>query len=449
METAELKSLRIDPSRKVQDEPPRWATRWILTGIAILLLLGLARFLWPRLNRVPEVEVQRVSATLPPGAQAGEEVVLNATGYIIAAHKIQVASKVLGRVAWIGVDKGDKVRQGQVIARLEDDEYRAQLQQARGQLRAAEARLKELENGSRPEEIERARAELEEARSELQNAEVNYNRVRTLAGEGVLAKQALDDAQARRDRAQARVSALERAYQLVRIGPRKEQIEAARGQVEQARGLVAFYETQLANTVIRAPVTGTILERAVEKGEFVTTSFVGERGAKGYVVSLADLGDLEVELDINQNDFARLTPRQRAIVTTDAYPDRKYDGVLDQISPEANRQKATVQVKVKILNPDEYLRPEMNASVAFLAQQRSASASAPAQPIVLVPTSAVRGDSIFIYYEGRAVERKVKTGSVTPQGLRIEGGLTGGEDVIVNPPESLKNGEKVRVKNRP
>jgi HlyD family secretion protein len=449
METAELKSLRIDPSRKVQDEPPRWATRWILTGIAILLLLGLARFLWPRLNRVPEVEVQRVSATLPPGAQAGEEVVLNATGYIIAAHKIQVASKVLGRVAWIGVDKGDKVRQGQVIARLEDDEYRAQLQQARGQLRAAEARLKELENGSRPEEIERARAELEEARSELQNAEVNYNRVRTLAGEGVLAKQALDDAQARRDRAQARVSALERAYQLVRIGPRKEQIEAARGQVEQARGLVAFYETQLANTVIRAPVTGTILERAVEKGEFVTTSFVGERGAKGYVVSLADLGDLEVELDINQNDFARLTPRQRAVVTTDAYPDRKYDGVLDQISPEANRQKATVQVKVKILNPDEYLRPEMNASVAFLAQQRSASAGAPAQPVVLVPTSAVRGDSVFIYYEGRAVERKVKTGTVTPLGLRIEGGLTGGEDVIVNPPESLKNGEKVRVKNRP
>ena len=449
METAELKSLRIDPSRKVQDEPPRWATRWILTGIAFLLLLGLVRFLWPRLNTVPEVEVQRVSATLPPGAQAGEEVVLNATGYIIAAHKIQVASKVLGRVAWIGVDKGDKVRQGQVIARLEDDEYRAQLQQARGQLRAAEARLKELENGSRPEEIERARAELEEARSELQNAEVNYNRVRTLAGEGVLAKQALDDAQARRDRAQARVSALERAYELVRIGPRKEQIEAARGQVEQARGLVAFYETQLANTVIRAPVTGTILERAVEKGEFVTTSFVGERGAKGYVVSLADLGDLEVELDINQNDFARLTPRQRAVVTTDAYPDRKYDGVLDQISPEANRQKATVQVKVKILNPDEYLRPEMNASVAFLAQQRSASAGAPAQPVVLVPTSAVRGDSVFIYYEGRAVERKVKTGTVTPLGLRIEGGLTGGEDVIVNPPESLKNGEKVRVKNRP
>ena len=101
--------------------------------------------------------------------------------------------------------------------------------------------------------------------------------------------------------------------------------------------------------MIRAPVTGTILEREVEKGEFVTTSFVGERGAKGYVVSLADLNDLEVELDINQNDFAKLSPRQRGIVTTDAYPDRKYEGDIDEISPEANRQKATVQVKVKIL----------------------------------------------------------------------------------------------------
>ena len=99
--------------------------------------------------------------------------------------------------------------------------------------------------------------------------------------------------------------------------------------------------------MIRAPVTGTILERAVEKGEFVTTSFVGERGAKGYVVSLADLNDLRVELDINQNDFAKLGARQRGTITMDAYPDRRYEGVIDEISPEANRQKATVQVKVR------------------------------------------------------------------------------------------------------
>src|SRR5215467_7139645 len=103
--------------------------------------------------------------------------------------------------------------------------------------------------------------------------------------------------------------------------------------------MVAYAETALANTVIRAPVTGTILERGVEKGEFVTTSFVGERGAKGYVVSMADLNDLQVELDISQDDFAKLYMEQRAIVTTDAFPDRKYEGIIAEMSPEANRQK--------------------------------------------------------------------------------------------------------------
>ena len=121
--------------------------------------------------------------------------------------------------------------------------------------------------------------------------------------------------------------------------------------------LLSYAETNLSNTIIRAPVTGTILERAVEKGEFVTTSFVGDRGAKGYVVSLADLNDLEVELDISQNDFARLHMGQKGIITTDAFPDRKYDGFIREMSPEANRQKATVQVKVKVAHPDGYLRP--------------------------------------------------------------------------------------------
>ena len=117
-------------------------------------------------------------------------------------------------------------------------------------------------------------------------------------------------------------------------------------------------------------MTGTILERNVEIGEFVTTSFVGERGAKGYVVSLADLNDLQVELDISQDDFAKLRPDQRGVVWTDAFPDRKYEGRIVEISPEADRQKATVQVKVQILKPDEYLRPEMNANVAFVAEPK-------------------------------------------------------------------------------
>ncbi len=179
----------------------------------------------------------------------------------------------------------------------------------------------------------------------------------------------MDDAQARYDCAIHKVDSLQKAYELVKLGPRQEEIDALRGQVEQAKGALAYAETNLANTIIRAPVTGTILERAVEKGEFVTTSFVGDRGAKGYVVSLADLNDLEVELDISQNDFAKLHSQQHGSITTDAFPDRKYDGFIKEISPEANRQKATVQIKVKVTKPDDYLRPEMNASVAFVSDQ--------------------------------------------------------------------------------
>jgi HlyD family secretion protein len=145
----ELKSLRIDRNRKRSEDPAKWATRWIVGGITIFVLLGAGGFIYGRLNSATKVDVVRVrSASSNEGAGG---VILNATGYIVAAHKIQVASKVLGKVAWIGVEKGDKVREGQIIVRLEDDEYRAQLEQARGQLASLEARLQELLAGSRPE----------------------------------------------------------------------------------------------------------------------------------------------------------------------------------------------------------------------------------------------------------------------------------------------------------
>lgn len=426
----------------------RWARRWIIIGILLFLLLGAGRTIYLYLNREIPVTVARVTnaATTGAGGASAGSVVLNATGYIIAHHKIQVASKVVGKVAWIGVEKGDRVKQGQVIVRLEDDEYRAQRQQAKGQLLSLEARLKELLNGSRPEEVAVAKANLAQAQADLANTKVNLNRTQKLAEAKVFSSQALDDAQAKFDAAVARVASLERSFELVRIGPRQEVIEQVRGQIEQAKGQVAFSETQLANTVIRAPSTGTILERIVEKGEFVTTSFVGEKGAKGYVVSMADLNDLQVELDINQNDFAKLVPKQKGVVTADAYPDRKYEGFIEEISPEANRQKATVQVKVKVTNPDEYLRPEMNSSVAFLSEEKPAEQGpqTAARPVIFVPATAVRGGAVFVYLNGRAVKKTVRVGGSTQQGLRIEDGLIGGEDLIVNPPAELQDGARVK-----
>lgn len=439
---SELKKLRIDRNAPNEGDSG-WATKWIIGGVLLFLLAGAGWTVYSKMNAPLEVQAGRATAAASAGS--GESVSLNATGYVVAAHKIQVASKVVGRVAWIGVDKSDRVKEGQVIVRLEDEEYRAQLEQAKGQMASLAARLAEAENGSRPEEIAAAQANVEQARAELENARVNLERTRGLHRDGVMARQALDDAEAQYKARQARVNSLVKTFELVRIGPRKEQIDSLRGQVQQAKGAVAFYETQLANTVIKAPVTGTILEREVERGEFVTTSFVGERGAKGFVVSLADLNDLEVELDISQNDFGKLHFGQKAIITVDAYPGKQWDGVISEISPEANRQKATVQVKVKVSNPDELLRPEMNAAVAFVAERKSEGAAQTAQG-AFAPAAAIRDGKVFVIVNGAVVERAVKAGAVTPAGIRIEEGLIGGEDLVLNPPAELKNGMKVKVK---
>jgi HlyD family secretion protein len=442
---SELSQLKIDRSRRRSGEPSKWATRWIAIGVVLFLLLGAWRLFSERVNAAPEVEVQRVKPV--SAASAPEGVVLNATGYIVAAHKIQVAAKVVGKVKWIGVEKGDRVHEGDVMVRLEDDEYQAQLLQARGQVASLQAKVDEAVNGSRPEEIAQALANTEVAKSDLENAQVTLERTKQLLADRVIARQSLDDAQARYDSAVHKVNALQKAYELVKIGPRREQVDSLRGQLDQAKGALAYAETALANTVIRAPVTGTILERAVEKGEFVTTGFVGDRGAKGYVVSLADLNDLEVELDISQADFARLHSNQHGVVNTDAFPDRKYDGFIKEISPEANRQKATVQIKVKVVKPDEYLRPEMNASVAFVSDEKPRITGTPSQPVVLIPSAAVRDGAVFVLLDGKAVKRSVRTGAASGASVRVEQGLIGGEALIVNPPSGLKAGDKVRQKS--
>ena len=449
---ADIKSLRIDRSAKQKNRSGRGLLRWILVSFGLSVLLGVAFVIYGRLSAAVDVETVRVrtASTASPGAPAGATI-LNATGYIITAHKIELASKVSGRVAWIGVEKGDKVKQGQVLVRLENEEFRARVTEAQGQLNSLKARLAALENGSRPEETARSQADLEQVRADLENARVSLNRTRSLVEKGVLSKQTLDDAQARYDSQVARFASYEKTNALVRIGPRREDIDAMRAQVKQAEGTLAFAQTQLDNTVIRAPITGAILERNVERAEFVTTGFVSDRGAKGYVVSMADLTDLQVELDIDQKDFARLGPRQAAVITTDTYPDRKYQGEIIEISPEANRQKATVQVKVKVLKPDDYLRPEMNASVAFYAPEKpggkEANQASAAKPLIMIPAGAIHDGAVFMVVDGRAVRRQVQVSGTSQQGATISNGLTGGEDLIVNPPTDLKDGQKVRPKS--
>ncbi|HMK30018.1 MAG TPA: efflux RND transporter periplasmic adaptor subunit [Terriglobales bacterium] len=441
----ELKSLRIDDSHRTGASEPKWSRRWILTGISILVLLGIVATVY-RLtaSSAPEVEVTRAVAE----SSAVPGVILNASGYIVAHHKINVNSKVTGRVAWVGVEKGDKVKEGQVVVRLEDQEFRAQAEQARGNLEYAKARLAEMEAGSRPEEIARAQHDYDQAKAMLIDDKANLDRIRPLVAEGVLSRQALDDAIARYEASVQRVNSLQRTYDLAKLGPRVEQINQARAQVIQAQGQLAYAQSQLDATQIRAPVSGTILERTAEKGELITAQFAStaEGGPQGSVVALADLNDLQVELDIAQQDFAKLSPKQKGTVTTDAFPDRKYNGVIAEISPEANRQKATVQVKVQILNPDGYLRPDMNANVQFLSEEKPGEVMSGS----VVPSSALRDRSgrkiVFVAYNGRAVVREVKILGQRSDGYLVEG-LTGGELLLSNAPPDLKDGDRVRIKS--
>ncbi len=444
----DLKSLRID--RSVQGgEASSWAKRVILGGIALVVLLGIVALAYRALSPdVPEVEVARAMAE--SGDVGG--IVLSASGYIVAHHKINVNSKVTGRVAWIGVEKGDKVKEGQVLVRLEDEEFRAQYEQAKGAADNAKAYLDELQHGSRPEEIDEALHNLDEARATLANDKITLERNQQLWSQGVVSKQNYDDASAKFEADQQRVNSLEKAHRLMKIGPRQEEIERARGAYLQAQGQADYARTWLDATVIRAPVSGTILERTAEKGELVTSQFASqaEGGPQGEVVALADLRDIQVELDIAQDDFAKLSMNQKGIVTVDAFPDRKYNGEIAQMSPEANRQKATVQVKVQILNPDDYLRPEMNATVKFLAPEKTTAASAEPSGI-FVPTTAVRDHDgkkvVFLAFNGKALMRPVQIVSQRSGGLLVNG-LVGGENVITTAPQDLKDGQKIKIKGQ-
>jgi HlyD family secretion protein len=447
----ELEGLRIDRSAMAESgSASPWAKMYILGGVGLVVLLGIGALAYRFLGAsAPEVEVARATAE---GGDIAGSVVLTATGYVIPHHKINVNSKVTGRVKWIGIEKGDKVKEGQVLVRLEDDEFRAQYNQARGSADAAKAFYDEMLHGSRPEEVAQSQHNLDEARATLANDKLTLDRNRQLFSQGVVSKQALDDATAKFDSDQQRVNSLEKTFQLSKIGPRQEEIARAKGQLAQAEGQASYAKSLLDATVIRAPVSGTILERNAEKGELITAQFASsaEGGPQGSVASLADLNDIQADLDIAQDDFAKLGPHQKAIVTVDAFPDLKWNGVIAEISPEANRQKATVEVKVQILDPDMHLRPEMNTTVRFLADENKGAATQQAMGAV-VPSAAIRDADgkkyVLIAFEGKAMKRDVKVLSQRSAGALVSG-LNGGESVITTAPEGLKDGDKIKIKGQ-
>jgi HlyD family secretion protein len=416
----------------------------LLLAIAVLIALVAVGYVYffssPKTISVAEVKVES-------GGGSQGNTVLSVSGYVVAHHKIAVGAKVMGRVAWIGVEKGDKVQQGQVLVRLEDNDFRAQSNQARANLAAAQARLDQLRAGSRPQEKMKDRAGVLQAQATLTNAESEYERAAKLYSAGVSSRAELERATAQRDSARALVEAARQSSAMTDIGPRREEIRAGEAQVRQMKAALDYADTQLANTEIKAPVSGTVLQRIVERGEMVSPSAFGESGARTSVVALADLDDLQIELDISQADFARLKMNQRAEIIPEAFPNLKYSGFIAEIAPEANRAKATVQVKVKVENPDEQLRPEMNARVNFLGEEKTGQTKS--APRVLVPKAAVvRKDGnafVFVVKSNRVEQRSVRLGEEAGEFFYVLEGLSGGESAATVGVDKLRDGDRVKI----
>lgn len=438
-----LKSLRIEREPPRLPEARQSPPKKLLLALSALVALAAAAYYY--FSSSPET----VSAAdvIVAGQSSAGRTALTVSGYVVAHHKIEVGSKVMGRVQWIGVEKGDKVKKGQVLVRLEDSEFRAQVGQARANLAAAEARLDQLRAGSRPQEKLRDRAAVIQAEANLKNAQAEYLRTERLHNAGVASKADVDRVTAQRDTAQALLEAARQSSILTDVGPRVEEIRAAEAQVRQMKAALDYAQTQFESTEIRAPVSGTVLQRIVEIGEMVTPSAFGESGARTSVVALADLNDLQIEIDISQTDFARLKMGQRAEIIPESFPDLRYSGFIAEIAPEANRAKATVQVKVKVENPDEQLRPEMNARVNFLADAGSENAQSANQ--VMVPKAAVvrkdAGTFVFVIKGNRAEMRTIRLGDEAGDFYYVLDGLSGGERVVTDGAEELVDGNRVKV----
>lgn len=365
----QLASMRIDPERKLPKRAGnKRAVVLLLVGIAVGL--GLATALKPPAAAdaaKPAAETPAASAPAQPAEPKSGDVILTATGYVTPRHRASLSPQVIGQVVWVGIEKGDMVKKDQVLVRLDDRDYKATVREREAQVAAAKARLARLEAGPRAEEIARAEAEVLQVEAELLQAERTLERTRTANAAGIETRQRLDDAEGAFNATNARLAVAKAQLAELRAGYRPEDIEEGRASVRGAEAALEYAQLQLEDTIIKAPNDGTILEKLIEVGELVSPqNFGGTRGARTELLSLANLSELQVEVDINESDFQKIQPNNPARVVLDAYPDRSYEARIREIAPEADRQKATIQVKVAIDSPDALVRPEMSARVDFL-----------------------------------------------------------------------------------
>lgn len=312
-------------------------------------------------------KTQPVAATAPVAAGTDSDIALQAKGYIIAAHQILVSPKVSGQILTLDIEEGRRVQKGDVLAVIESTDYQADFDRAKAAVRLAAAKLEELENGPRKQEISQAKAELERIQVQVDQLKTQYEREKELIKKESVTQQQFEETESRYFAAQRQVDSLRAALSLLEEGTRPEQIEAARADLERARAEAVRAEWQLGNCTITAPISGTILKKNAEEGNLVNPiAFNGSFS----LCELADLSDLEVELNIQERDVSTIFKGQKCRVNAEAYPDRTYEGYVSRLMPIADRAKGAIPVRVKLRVPAEeegvYLKPEMGAIVTFL-----------------------------------------------------------------------------------
>jgi RND family efflux transporter MFP subunit len=405
MGNEDLSKLKIDKSKVViRPRKRRRFVYWALAVIAIVIL-GL---LYVKGVFTPSVQVQVATVSQFYPSQAFT--MLNASGYVVAQRKAALASKVTGRLIWLGVEEGSPVKKGQVVARLESQDVSATRDQADANVNAAQFAL-------------------EQAQADLRVTTLTFNRNKELLSRGVVARQAYDDALARYERAVAAVAAAEAA------------LKANAAALEGATALLEY-------TLIRAPFDAVVLTKDADVGDIVTP-LGAAANAKAAVVTVADMNSLEVEADVSESNLSQIRPGQPCEIQLDALPERRFRGEIHMIVPTADRSKATVMVKVRFVDKDSRVLPEMSAKVAFLARL--------AKPDEQKPRTAVhqtalvdRKDKkvVFVVKDDRVAETPVSLGSQMGDMVEVLGGVKVGNRVVLNPPDRLKQGSKIKIEEK-
>jgi len=393
---ADLSGLKIDRSRS-QSNPARGSgiKRLFTIGVPLVLIAGVMVAL-SRTVLDPPVNIKVATAVVQSASQT--DALLTASGYVVAQRKAAVASKATGRLVYLGVVEGDKVKKDQIIARLEDSDVKAQLDEAKANLEVSEVTLAD--------------------------AKWNYERNQKLLKSGSITESTFENSETQYKKALASV-------------------DVAKANVESA-------EVADENTLVRAPFDGTVLTKDADVGE-ILAPMAGGVNSRGAVVTIADMSSLQVEADVSESNIEKVKINQDCQITLDAYPDVHYDGYVAKIVPTADRGKATVTVKVAFKKYDSRVLPEMSAKVLFMKNNgTNASGINNDKPAVVIPSSAIvtRDDQnvVFKIKDGDAVETAITVVRNFGSYTEIKSGLADGDQIIDSPGGQIKNGAKVTVK---